>query len=62
MKHKDLTGKIIECAYMELKSVMELHPAHEAQLVNYLKATGIEVGLLINFGESVQIKRRIFTP
>ncbi len=118
MKHKDLTGKIIECAFkvhnnlgfgflenvyknalmielhkaglkaekekriqvhyygqpigdyaadiivedmviLELKSVKELHPAHEVQLTNYLKATGIEVGLLINFGESVTIKRRI---
>jgi GxxExxY protein len=47
---------------LELKSVKELHPAHEAQLTNYLKATGIEVGLLINFAESVQIKRRVFTP
>jgi GxxExxY protein len=47
---------------LELKSVKDLHPAHEAQLVNYLKATGIEVGLLINFGESVQIKRKVYTP
>jgi len=47
---------------LELKSVKELHAAHEAQLTNYLKATGIEVGLLVNFGESVQIKRRVFTP
>lgn len=47
---------------LELKSVKDLHPAHEAQLVNYLKATGIEVGLLINFGESVAIKRKVFTP
>ena len=121
MKHKDLTAKIIECAYkvhntlgfgfletvyqnalliellkaglqaekekkiqvhydnqlvgdyisdiivegkivLELKSVKELHPAHEAQLINYLKATGIEIGLLINFGESVQVKRKIYTP
>jgi len=122
MKHKDLTSKIIECAYnvhntlgfgflesvyqnailieleknglqatkevpvkvfydekivgdyvadvivedkviIELKSVKELHPAHEAQLTNYLKATGIEVGLLINFGsERVDVKRKVFTP
>ncbi len=47
---------------LELKSVKDLHPAHSAQLVNYLKATGIEVGLLINFGESVEVKRKIFTP
>ena len=45
---------------LELKAIKEIHPAHEAQLVNYLKATGIEVGLLINFGEKVQIKRKIF--
>ena len=30
--------------------------------VNYLKATGIEVGLLLNFSESVQIKRKVYTP
>ena len=118
MKHRDLTAKIIECAYrvhntlgfgflesvyqnallieleknglqarkevpikvfydekivgdyvadiivedkviIELKSVKDLHPAHEAQLVNYLKATGLEVGLLINFAESVKVKRKV---
>ncbi len=47
---------------LELKSIKDLHPAHEAQLTNYLKATGIEVGLLINFGQSAQIKRKVFTP
>ena len=46
---------------LELKSVKELHPAHEAQLINYLKATCIEVGLLINFGESVEVKRKILS-
>ena len=44
---------------IEIKAVKELSSIHEVQLVNYLKATGIEVGLLINFGKSVQIKRRI---
>jgi len=44
----------------ELKSTKEINPAHEAQLVNYLKATGLEVGLLINFGEQVRVKRKIF--
>ncbi len=45
---------------IEIKAVSELLPIHEVQLVNYLKATGINVGLLINFGQSVKIKRRIF--
>ena len=47
---------------LELKSLKDLHPAHSAQLINYLKATGIEIGLLINFGESVEIKRKVYTP
>lgn len=49
-------GKII----VEAKAVSNLNPAHEVQLVNYLKATGLQVGLLINFGQSIQIKRRVF--
>ena len=119
MKHKDLTSKVIDCAYkvhktlgfgflesvyqnalllelldaglrpekekkisvkynghivgdfisdiivddkviLELKSIKEIHPSQEAQLVNYLKATGIEVGLLINFGDKLEIKRKVF--
>jgi GxxExxY protein len=51
-----------EKVILELKSVKDLHPAHEAQLTNYLKATGIEVGLLINFGDRVEIKRKVYTP
>jgi GxxExxY protein len=45
---------------VEVKAVSKLEPVHEVQLVNYLKATGVNVGLLINFGQSVEIKRRIF--
>jgi len=45
---------------VEVKAVSKLNPVHEVQLVNYLKATGLTVGLLINFAESVQVKRRIF--
>ena len=45
---------------LELKAIKELAEIHEVQLVNYLKATGIEVGLLINFGHSVQVKRKVF--
>jgi GxxExxY protein len=44
---------------LELKAVHDLNHRHEVQLVNYLKATGCEVGLLINFGERVLVKRRI---
>lgn len=44
---------------VELKSVRALTPAHEAQLVNDLVATGKDVGLLLNFGEhKVAVKRR----
>ncbi|MGI5921533.1 MAG: GxxExxY protein [Syntrophomonadaceae bacterium] len=45
---------------VELKAVTELGKAHETQLVNYLKATGLEVGLLINFGDDIKIKRKVF--
>jgi len=48
-------GKVI----LELKAVKEINDIHEVQLVNYLKGTGIEVGLLINFGPSVQVKRKV---
>ena len=44
---------------LELKSIKQINPVHESQLVNYLRATGIEVGLLINFGEQVEIKRKV---
>jgi len=49
-------GKVV----VEVKAASGLEPAHEVQLVNYLKATGIEVGLLINFGRKVEVKRRVF--
>jgi GxxExxY protein len=47
---------------VELKSNLTLSIAHEVQLVNYLTATGIEVGLLFNFGaSSLEFKRKIRT-
>ncbi len=46
---------------VEIKSVENLHPAHEAQLINYLKATDIEVGLLLNFGEKPEFRRKVFS-
>jgi GxxExxY protein len=43
---------------VELKTVEKLHPSHQAQLINYLKATGKEAGLLVNFGKArLEIKR-----
>ncbi|AOZ98934.1 MULTISPECIES: GxxExxY protein [Flavobacterium] len=46
---------------VELKACELLMNAHVAQLMNYLKATAIEVGLLLNFGEEPEFKRIIYT-
>ena len=70
-KHLPITyhGKVLKCDYIadfvvdnkviiELKAVTETSPIFEAQTINYLRATGIKVGLLINFGiRQLQIKR-----
>ena len=45
---------------VELKAVKRLLEEHEAQLLNYLKATSYEVGLLLNFGPKAEIKRKAF--
>jgi GxxExxY protein len=45
---------------VEIKAAQTLTDAHEAQLLNYLKATPYEVGLLLNFGPKPQVKRRIY--
>jgi GxxExxY protein len=45
---------------VETKAVSKLDPSHEVQLVNYLKASGLNVGLLVNLGTSVEIKRKVF--
>lgn len=50
-----------EKVIIELKSVDLLHPTHECQIMNYLKATSYEVGLLLNFGLKATIKRKILT-
>ncbi len=46
---------------IELKSVETLIMAHKKQTINYLKASELEVGLLLNFGDKPQIERFIFT-
>ena len=48
-------GKVI----VEVKAVKALAPEHQAQVINYLNATGIEVGLLMNFGNAKLEYRRL---
>ena len=45
---------------VELKAVAALEKAHERQLLNYLRATNLEVGLLLNFGPTPQVRRLLF--
>ena len=46
---------------LELKAAEAIIEEHEFQLINYLKATEIEIGLLLNFGKKPEIRRKIFT-
>ncbi len=46
---------------VELKASKTLLAEHEAQLLNYLKATDIEVGLLLNYGPKPEVRRKVFT-
>ena len=56
--YADLT--VENLVVVELKAIEILVEENEHQLVNYLKATQIEVGLLLNFGKKPQLKRKIF--
>ena len=49
-----------QCVLLELKATRALDSSHQAQLLNYLRATGIEVGLLLNFGPKPEFKRLAF--
>ena len=46
---------------IELKAAETICEEHENQLINYLKATEIELGLLLNFGKKPELKRKIFS-
>jgi GxxExxY protein len=46
---------------IELKAAESLCEEHELQLINYLKATEIEVGLLLNFGKKPEFRRKVFS-
>ena len=62
-------GRVLNCDYiadfvidgsviLELKAVSEMNSVYEAQVINYLKATRLQVGLLVNFGQKeLQVKR-----
>lgn len=52
---------VSKCVIVELKAAEALHIENEYQLINYLKATEIEVGLLLNFGKTPEFKRKIFS-
>jgi GxxExxY protein len=48
------------CVLLELKCAKALDPAHEAQILHYLKSTEIEIGLLLNFGLRPEFRRFLF--
>jgi GxxExxY protein len=52
---------VSEVVIVELKAAESLCEEHEFQLINYLKATEIEVGLLLNFGKNPELKRKILS-
>lgn len=52
---------INDLVIIELKACETLNPNHQYQLQNYLKATELEVGLLLNFGHEPKFARRVFT-
>jgi GxxExxY protein len=58
----DFTADMLieDCVLLELKAGRALDAAHQAQLLNYLRATEVEVGLLLNFGLKPEFKRLIF--
>ena len=53
--------RVTDAVVVELKAAEQLIAAHETQLINYLKATEIEVGLLLNFGKEAKYKRRVLS-
>ena len=46
---------------VEIKATQVIAPEHEGQLLNYLKATGYQVGLILNFGPKAEFRRKAFT-
>lgn len=53
--------EVNKCVICELKATEEIAEAHEAQLLNYLRATEIEIGMLLNFGKKAEFRKKIFS-
>ncbi len=51
-----IDGKIV----VEVKANVGLGVSDESQLINYLRCTGLDVGLLLNFGKKAQVKRKVW--
>lgn len=51
---------IDDLVILELKAAQGINEAHETQLLNYLRATDVEVGLLLNFGTKPQFRRKVY--
>ena len=49
-----------DCILLELKAVSSLNQAHERQLVSYMRSTGIQEGMLLNFGNVRRLEWRVF--
>jgi hypothetical protein len=64
MKHQDITGRIIQCVYKVHNTLGFgfLENVYQNALLIELGKNGLEVGLLINFGERAEIKRKVLTP
>lgn len=58
--HFEADVLVENCVLLELKAARSLDISHRAQLLNYLRATEIEVGLLLNFGDRPEFKRVVF--
>lgn len=54
--------RVEELVILEIKAGEAISKEHEAQLLNYLKATGYQLGIILNFGPKAEFARRVFSP
>ena len=63
LKSRFVADMVINDSHLvELKAVSNLSKAHEAQIQSYLKTTGMECGLLVNFGNLRRLEWRVYSP